>query len=70
MTKLDFQRPKQVVLDLSTSKITARGLTEYKHFCHTTEKDLFLYYFVARYPGACCPRRVKISAACVACHAA
>jgi ATP-dependent RNA helicase DDX24/MAK5 len=40
-----------IVFDLTTKAVTADNLTEAKIYCSTTEKDMYLYYFVCKYAG-------------------
>jgi len=51
MSRIDFHKPKQEVIDISNAKITASNLQEAKITCLKEEKDIYLYYFLHRYPG-------------------
>ncbi|EFA81919.1 putative RNA helicase [Heterostelium album PN500] len=48
--KVQFQRRYRLI-DCTKSKLTARNLEETKIVCSVEERDMFLYYFVDRYPG-------------------
>jgi ATP-dependent RNA helicase DDX24/MAK5 len=39
------------LFDLTTKAVTAENLFESKIFCQTTEKDVYLYYFLCKYVG-------------------
>ncbi|KAG8947251.1 ATP-dependent RNA helicase, partial [Tulasnella sp. 419] len=51
LLKLDFRTSPPEMIDLSVPTHTLSTLTESKVLCVTAEKDLFLYYFLLRYPG-------------------
>ena len=51
MRRLDFTDPSPVVVDVTTSAVVASTLLEAKIDCIPDEKDVYLYYFVTRYPG-------------------
>lgn len=48
---IDFRDEDPKIVDLSTKTRLASGLTESKIECLSKEKDLYLYYFLLRYPG-------------------
>ncbi|KIO19922.1 hypothetical protein M407DRAFT_30408 [Tulasnella calospora MUT 4182] len=49
--RLDFRDPEPVVVDLSPDKGVVSTLQESKVQCTTQDKDVYLYYFLLRYPG-------------------
>ncbi|WRT63931.1 uncharacterized protein IL334_000858 [Kwoniella shivajii] len=49
--KLDFRDPKPEVIDLSPEGGVVASLRESMIECVMTDKDLYLYYFLLRYPG-------------------
>jgi len=51
MRRLPFREPGPKVLDLTARTIVAPTLTERRIFCTAEEKDVYLYYFLMRYPG-------------------
>ncbi|KAH8090622.1 P-loop containing nucleoside triphosphate hydrolase protein [Filobasidium floriforme] len=51
ITKLDFRDPKPEVIDISPEGRLVATLRESMVECMTLEKDLYLYYFLLRYPG-------------------
>ena len=51
MRRLPFRAPGPKVLDLTAPQVVAPSLTERRIFCDGDEKDLYLYYFVTRFPG-------------------
>ncbi|KAK0555614.1 ATP-dependent RNA helicase [Tilletia horrida] len=51
MMRVDFRDPDPVVVDLSPQAGIAEGVHEMRVECLTKEKDLYLYYFLLRYPG-------------------
>ncbi|CAD6975445.1 unnamed protein product [Tilletia controversa] len=51
MMRVDFRDPDPVVIDLSPEAGIAEGVHEMKFECLTKDKDLYLYYFLLRYPG-------------------
>ncbi|KAN0009546.1 hypothetical protein ACTFIU_006841 [Dictyostelium citrinum] len=48
--KVRFQRDYKLI-DVTQKRLTAKNLLETKIFCNLEEKDMYLYYFVERYPG-------------------
>ena len=48
---IDFRDEDPEVIDLSTSNRLATRLVESKIECLSKDKDLYLYYFLLRYPG-------------------
>ncbi|ORX50228.1 P-loop containing nucleoside triphosphate hydrolase protein [Hesseltinella vesiculosa] len=48
---IEFQDPNPIKIDVTTEKKVASKLMEAKIDCLKTEKDLYVYYFVTRYPG-------------------
>lgn len=48
---IDFRDEDPKIVDLSTKTRLASRLTESKVECLAKEKDLYLYYFLLRYPG-------------------
>ncbi|KAK0558237.1 ATP-dependent RNA helicase [Tilletia horrida] len=51
MMRVDFRDPDPLVVDLSPEAGIAEGVHEMKVECLTKDKDLYLYYFLLRYPG-------------------
>ncbi|KDN39330.1 P-loop containing nucleoside triphosphate hydrolase protein [Tilletiaria anomala UBC 951] len=51
MSKIDFRDEDPYVADLSTKSRVAETVKECKIECLSKEKDLYLYYFLLRYPG-------------------
>ncbi|KAE8259796.1 hypothetical protein A4X13_0g773 [Tilletia indica] len=51
MMRIDFRDPDPVIIDLSPDSGIAEGVHEMKFECLTKDKDLYLYYFLLRYPG-------------------
>ncbi|ORX35309.1 P-loop containing nucleoside triphosphate hydrolase protein [Kockovaella imperatae] len=49
--RLDFRDPEPFVVDLSPEGGVVASLRESMIECLTSEKDLYLYYFLLRYPG-------------------
>ncbi|KAL7420114.1 ATP-dependent RNA helicase [Cryptotrichosporon argae] len=49
--KLDFRDPAPAVVDLAPSASLASSIRESFYPCVTTDKDLYLYYFLLRYPA-------------------
>ena len=49
--KLDFRDAEPLVIDLTPEGGVAGGLQETRIDCLLTEKDVYLYYFLLRYPG-------------------
>lgn len=51
MQRIDFRDDEPVVIDLTPAQGLPEGLSETKIECVATDKDLYLYYFLLRYPG-------------------
>ncbi|RUS18719.1 P-loop containing nucleoside triphosphate hydrolase protein [Endogone sp. FLAS-F59071] len=51
MHRLDFTDALPAIVDVTTSVFVASTLVEAKLDCIRDEKDVYLYYFVTRYPG-------------------
>ncbi|KAG8917946.1 ATP-dependent RNA helicase [Tulasnella sp. 417] len=51
LMRLDFRDPEPVVVDLSPDKGVVSTLQESKVECTVQDKDVYLYYFLLRYPG-------------------
>ncbi|KAL9935275.1 hypothetical protein V8E36_005623 [Tilletia maclaganii] len=51
MMRVDFRDPDPIIVDLSPEAGIAEGVHEMKVECLTKDKDLYLYYFLLRYPG-------------------
>lgn len=51
MHRLDFTDALPSIVDVTTSTFVASTLVEAKIDCIRDEKDVYLYYFVTRYPG-------------------
>ncbi|RUS19581.1 P-loop containing nucleoside triphosphate hydrolase protein [Jimgerdemannia flammicorona] len=51
MERLDFTDASPAIVDMTTSGVVASTLVEAKVDCLKEEKDVFMYYFVTRYPG-------------------
>ncbi|PWN54370.1 DEAD-domain-containing protein [Violaceomyces palustris] len=51
MERVDFRDPSPKVVDLTPGQGLPEGLTETKVECLVKDKDLYLYYFLLRYPG-------------------
>jgi ATP-dependent RNA helicase DDX24/MAK5 len=49
--RLELKEKDPAIVDITTSTAVASRLVEAKIDCLQKEKDLFLYYFVTRYPG-------------------
>lgn len=49
--KLINKKMKAHVVDLTTKKLTAGSLKEFRIFCSSEEKDFYLYYFIKSHPG-------------------
>lgn len=49
--KLDFRDEEPEIIDLSPADGVVSTLQEAKIECMANEKDLYLYYFLLRYPG-------------------
>lgn len=51
LLRLDFRDPEPQVIDLSPVHGVVSTLKEGKVLCLTADKDVYLYYFLLRYPG-------------------
>ena len=51
MQRLPFREPGPMVIDLTAPEVVVPTLTERRIFCGVAEKDVYLYYFLLRYPG-------------------
>ncbi|SNX81554.1 related to MAK5 - ATP-dependent RNA helicase [Melanopsichium pennsylvanicum] len=51
MDRVDFRDDSPAVIDLSSGQGLPEGLLETKIECVGKDKDLYLYYFLLRYPG-------------------
>ncbi|CAG8666418.1 9671_t:CDS:10, partial [Ambispora leptoticha] len=51
MERLKFTDPDPIFIDLTPEYVVASTLQESKIDCLTTEKDVYIYYFITRYPG-------------------
>ncbi|KAJ7598923.1 ATP-dependent RNA helicase [Mycena floridula] len=51
LLRLDFRDPDPQVIDLSPDHGIVSSLTEGKIECLVADKDVYLYYFLLRYPG-------------------
>ncbi|KAF9352316.1 ATP-dependent RNA helicase [Mortierella sp. AD094] len=51
MERIEFHDESPAFVRIASDKIVASTLLEAKIDCLTTEKDLYLYYFVKKYPG-------------------
>ncbi|KAE9408744.1 DEAD-domain-containing protein [Gymnopus androsaceus JB14] len=51
LLRLDFRDPEPEVIDLSPEGGVVSTLTEGKIQCLSADKDVYLYYFLLRYPG-------------------
>ncbi|KAI8073307.1 P-loop containing nucleoside triphosphate hydrolase protein [Gongronella butleri] len=51
ISAIEFHDPNPIKIDVTTEKKVASKLWEAKIECLKTEKDLYVYYFVTRYPG-------------------
>ncbi|PWZ02785.1 P-loop containing nucleoside triphosphate hydrolase protein [Testicularia cyperi] len=51
MERVDFRDEEPVVVDLTPGQGLPEGLRETKIECVSKDKDLYLYYFLLRYPG-------------------
>ena len=49
--RLDFRDPEPEVIDLTPDGRLVSTLRESMIECLTSDKDLYLYYFLLRYPG-------------------
>ncbi|EIW78544.1 P-loop containing nucleoside triphosphate hydrolase protein [Coniophora puteana RWD-64-598 SS2] len=49
--RLDFRDPEPEIIDLSPQGGVVSSLKESKIECLVTDKDVYLYYFLLRYPG-------------------
>ncbi|PWN43806.1 P-loop containing nucleoside triphosphate hydrolase protein [Ceraceosorus guamensis] len=53
LSLIDFRDEDPHIVDLSSSRRIAKEIREAKVECLGAEKDLYLYYFLCRYPGRC-----------------
>ncbi|KAJ3027192.1 ATP-dependent RNA helicase, partial [Rhizophlyctis rosea] len=51
LKRLEFQDPKPVYIDVTSTSVMATSLVETQIECLHTDKDAFLYYILTRYPG-------------------
>ncbi|KAI9320389.1 P-loop containing nucleoside triphosphate hydrolase protein [Dichotomocladium elegans] len=51
LERLDLGKKNPAIIDITTETAVASRLLEAKIDCLKTDKDLFVYYFVTRYPG-------------------
>ncbi|KAJ7359421.1 ATP-dependent RNA helicase [Mycena albidolilacea] len=51
LLRLDFRDPEPEIIDLSPQGGVVSTLKESKIECLSTDKDVYLYYFLLRYPG-------------------
>lgn len=51
LDRLEFNDKEPAVIDMTTEAVVASKLLEAKIECLLNEKDLYVYYFVTRYPG-------------------
>ncbi|KAI0942156.1 hypothetical protein AcW1_009535 [Taiwanofungus camphoratus] len=51
LMRLDFRDPEPAIIDLSPAGGVVATLRESKIECLTSDKDVYLYYFLLRYPG-------------------
>lgn len=51
MDKVGLQKNSCKIIDVTNKRGTVETLTEAKISCSIEEKDLYLYYFLSRYPG-------------------
>ncbi|KAJ1955886.1 ATP-dependent RNA helicase, partial [Dispira parvispora] len=51
MDRIHFKEAKPCLVDVTQDKVTAAKLREVRIDCLKTEKDLYLYYLVTRYPA-------------------
>ncbi|KAL0075636.1 P-loop containing nucleoside triphosphate hydrolase protein [Phycomyces blakesleeanus] len=51
LSRLELTNKDPAIIDMTTENVVASRLVEAKIDCLKTEKDLYVYYFVTRYPG-------------------
>ncbi|EDO48238.1 predicted protein [Nematostella vectensis] len=51
MDKIHLERKRSKVIDVTSSRGTVETLTEAKITCTKEDKDVYLYYFLLKYPG-------------------
>ncbi|CAG8442223.1 2031_t:CDS:10 [Ambispora gerdemannii] len=51
MERLEFTDPDPIFIDITPEHVVSSTLQESKIDCLTTEKDVYIYYFITRYPG-------------------
>ncbi|KAI8379899.1 P-loop containing nucleoside triphosphate hydrolase protein [Choanephora cucurbitarum] len=51
LRRIEFADPEPALVDMTSDTMVASQLVEAKIDCVNTEKDLYVYYFVTRYPG-------------------
>ncbi|RCH82947.1 ATP-dependent RNA helicase, partial [Rhizopus stolonifer] len=51
LERIEFADPEPALVDMTSDSVVASQLLEAKIDCVNTEKDLYVYYFVTRYPG-------------------
>ncbi|KAJ1602696.1 hypothetical protein NDA14_000210 [Ustilago hordei] len=51
VSRIDFRDPTPAVIDLTRAQGMPQGLMQTKLECVRKDKDLYLYYFLLRYPG-------------------
>ncbi|KAG9296070.1 hypothetical protein G9A89_011922 [Geosiphon pyriformis] len=51
MKRLDFKDHDPVFVDITPEDVVAASLQESKIQCWVKDKDIYLYYFITRYPG-------------------
>ncbi|KAI8335604.1 P-loop containing nucleoside triphosphate hydrolase protein [Blakeslea trispora] len=51
LDRIEFADPEPALVDMTSETMVASQLLEAKIDCVPTEKDLYVYYFVTRYPG-------------------
>ncbi|KAI9282203.1 P-loop containing nucleoside triphosphate hydrolase protein [Sporodiniella umbellata] len=49
--RIEFADPNPALVDMTSENVVAARLVEAKIDCLQTEKDMYVYYFVTRYPG-------------------
>lgn len=48
---INFREKRPCLIDLTTTQVMAQSLVENRVDCLQTEKDVYLYYFLSRFPG-------------------
>ncbi|KAI9482776.1 MAG: P-loop containing nucleoside triphosphate hydrolase protein [Benjaminiella poitrasii] len=51
LARIDFYDKEPALVDMTSENVVASRLLEAKVECVNTDKDLYVYYFVTRYPG-------------------